>query len=90
MLNLDDVKKALMIDFDDQDQFLSTLLSSSIGRAESISGMGIYDCIGDMKPEAKQAILDDVAVMYQNRGETSTGSTSSLATYRRLSKRPMI
>ena len=39
--------------------------------------------------EFKNAIIEDVAVMYQSRGDIQSGSESSMATYRRYSKRPI-
>ena len=90
-MTLSDVKRALNIDFDDQDQYLTTLMNLAFSRAKSITGidMDIITIETDML-EVYNAILEDVAAMYQNRGEKSTGSDSSLATYRRLSRRPML
>lgn len=90
-MNLSDVKQALNIDFDDQDQYLTTLMNGAVKKASSIIGEEINPAsIQDDNPEVYSAILDDIAVMYQSRGEKESGSETSIRTYRRHSKVPMI
>lgn len=90
-MNLNDVKQALNIDFDDQDQYLTTLMNAAVYKAATIIGEEIIiaSIDKDNNPEVYNAVLDDIAVMYQNRGEKESGSETSIRTYRRLSKTPM-
>jgi hypothetical protein len=83
MIKLSDVKEFLNIDYDDNDRYLLSLIDAVKFRARTV--------IGDFlnTPELDNAMLNDVAAMYQNRGDGETGSEASLATYRRMSKRPM-
>lgn len=102
MIVLADVKEALHIDFNDQDNYLQTLLDAAIDKALRISGISATITIIDDQnietiienpeistAEFKNAIIEDVAVMYQSRGDIQSGSESSMATYRRYSKRPI-
>ena len=90
-MELADVKQALNIDFPDQDEYLTILMKSALKRAESIMGETLEDVNLEFEnPEVYNAILEDVATMFQNRGEKSTGSDSSIIVYRRNSKRPML
>jgi uncharacterized phage protein (predicted DNA packaging) len=91
-MTLNDVKQALNIDFDDQDQYLTTVMNAAGMKAATIIGEEIIiaSIDKDNNPEVYNAILDDIAVMYQNRGEKESVSETSIRTYRRLSKTPMI
>ena len=83
MITLESVKTYLNIDFADNDALLQNYIERVIDRAQTIIG-----CYIDT-PELDGAMLEDVAHMYANRGESVTGSATAFATYRRLSKRPM-
>ena len=102
MITLDDVKEALNIDFTDQDSYLQSLLDAAIDKALRVSGISATITVVDEfgvetvieNPEASSAefmnaILEDVASMYQSRGDVQTGSDSSIATYRRHSTKPI-
>lgn len=90
-MNLSDVKTALNIDFEDQDQYLTSLMNSAFEKAKSIMGENIdIQSVQEDMPEVYNAILEDIAVMYQNRGEKDSGSETSIKTYRRNSVSPMI
>jgi hypothetical protein len=102
MITLDDVKEALHIDFTDQDSYLQSLLDAAIDKALRVSGISATITVVDEfgveivieNPEASSAefmnaILEDVASMYQSRGDVQTGSESSMATYRRHSTKPI-
>ena len=102
MITLDDVKEALNIDFTDQDSYLQSLLDAAIDKALRVSGISATITVVDElgvetvieNPEASSAeflnaILEDVASMYQSRGDVQTGSESSMATYRRHSTKPI-
>ena len=84
MVTLENIKRNLNIDFADNDDYLQSLLYSAELKAWGIIGEQTDT------PEVDNAIMEDVASMYQSRGEKQTGSESSLYTYRRLSKRPML
>ena len=75
--------RSLNIDFADNDALLQTYIDRVRDRAQTIIGCSIDT------PELDGAMLEDVAHMYANRGESVTGSATAFATYRRLSKRPM-
>ncbi len=83
MITLESVKTYLNIDFSDNDTLLQTYIDRVRERSRTIIG-----CLIDT-PELDGAMLEDVAHMYANRGESATGSDTAFATYRRLSKRPM-
>lgn len=83
MITLESVKAYLNIDFSDNDTLLENYIERVKNRARTITG-----CYIDT-PELDGAMLEDVAHMYANRGESVTGSDTAFATYRRLSKRPM-
>ena len=102
MITLDDVKEALNIDFTDQDSYLQSLLDAAIDKALRVSGISATITVVDEfgvetvieNPEASSAeflnaILEDVASMYQSRGDVQSGSESSMATYRRHSTKPI-
>jgi hypothetical protein len=102
MITLADVKEALHIDFTDQDSYLQSLLDAAIDKALRVSGISATITVVDElgvetvieNPEASSAefmnaILEDVAAMYQSRGDVQTGSESSMATYRRHSTKPI-
>lgn len=102
MITLEDVKEALNIDFTDQDSYLQSLLDAAIDKALRVSGISATITVVDEfgvetvieNPEASSAefmnaILEDVASMYQSRGDVQTGSESSMATYRRHSTKPI-
>jgi len=83
MITLAKVKEFLNIDFADNDVLLQTYIDRVKDRAATIIGAALDT------PELDGAMLEDVAHMYANRGESVTGSDTAFATYRRLSKRPM-
>lgn len=102
MITLADVKEALHIDFTDQDGYLQSLLDAATDKALRVSGISATITVVDElgvetvieNPEASSAeflnaILEDVAAMYQSRGDVQTGSESSIATYRRHSTKPI-
>lgn len=86
MLSLDTVKEFLNIDFADNDDYITSLIGMANDRAMSITGIEDSDTFND---EIKNAMLEDIAYMYQNRGGDPVVHIGSLATYRRYSKRPM-
>jgi len=88
MITLDKVKSYLNIDFIDNDEYLNSLMSAAIQKAETIMGGKLLDSTCPMY-EVENAILEDIAAMYTTRGESQSGSQSSINTYRRYSKRPM-
>ena len=103
MLTLDKVKKYLNIDFNDNDDYLKTLLDAAKERASSIMGIPqtvtVVDDLGNESiidnpafstDEINNAILNDIAFAYQSRGESESTSSSSTETYRRRSVRPML
>ena len=83
MITLESVKNFLNIDFSDNDALLQTYIDRVRDRARTIIGCSIDTS------ELDGAMLEDIAHMYANRGESVTGSDNAFATYRRLSKRPM-
>lgn len=86
MLTLDTVKEFLNIDFTDNDDYISSLIWVAYDRAMSITGIVEG---GSFNAEIKNAMLEDIAYMYQNRGDASSVNINSIATYRRHSTRPM-
>ena len=86
MLTLETVKEYLNIDFADNDGYISSLIWVAFDRAMSITGIGEG---GSFNAEVNNAMLEDIAYMYQNRGDASKVNTGSIATYRRYSTRPM-
>ena len=102
-LTIIEVKKHLNIDFDDNDEYLQSLLDASKDRASSIMGIPqtvtVVDDLGNESiidnpdfdnDEVNNAILNDIAFAYQSRGESESTSSSSTETYRRRSVRPML
>ena len=102
-LTIIEVKKYLNIDFDDNDEYLQSLLDASKERASSIMGIPqtitVVDDLGNesiidnpafISDEISNAILNDIAFAYQSRGESESTSSSSTETYRRRSVRPML
>ena len=102
MITLDYVKEALNIDFTDQDSYLQSLINAAIDKALRVSGIsatitvvdefGVETVIENPEASSKEflnAILEDVAAMYQSRGDVQSGSESSMATYRRHSTKPI-
>jgi malate synthase len=83
MITVENVKSYLNIDFTDNDDYLQLLLDAAQTRATSIIGVALDTS------EVDNAILEDIATMYQSRGDASTVNQSSIMTYRRLSTRPM-
>ena len=83
MITLESVKTYLNIDFSDNDALLESYIDRVKDKAATVIGAEI-DTL-----ELDGAMLEDVAHMYANRGESVTGSDTAFATYRRLSKRPM-
>jgi hypothetical protein len=103
MLTLDKVKKYLNIDFNDNDEYLQSLLDASKERASAIMGIPqtvtVVDDLGNESiidnpdfdnDEVNNAILNDIAFAYQSRGEKESTSASATETYRRRSVRPML
>ena len=86
MLTLEEVKEFLHIDYSDENSYLSLLLIAAKQRAMNITGKPGDEIEND---EIKNAILEDVATMYQNRGDINTINNCSIATYRRYCRRPM-
>lgn len=86
MLSLDTVKEFLNIDFPDNDDYITSLIGTAKERAMNITGIEDSDNFND---EIKNAMLEDIAFMYQNRGDASSENINSIATYRRYSTRPM-
>ena len=86
MLTLDTVKEYLNIDFADNDDYISSLIWVAFDRAMSITGIGEG---GTFNAEVNNAMLEDIAFMYQNRGDASSVNINSIAIYRRYSTRPM-
>ena len=83
MITVENIKSYLNIDFSDNDDYLQLLLDAAQTRATSIIGVTLDTS------EVDNAILEDIATMYQSRGDSSTVNQSSIMTYRRLSTRPM-
>lgn len=86
MLTVNTVKEYLNIDFPDNDDYISSLIATANDRAMSITGI---EDPGTFNDEIKNAMLEDIAFMYQNRGDASMVNINSIAIYRRYSKRPM-
>lgn len=86
MLTLDTVKEFLNIDFPDNDDYITSLIGMAKERAMNITGIEDSSTFND---EIKNAMLEDIAFMYQNRGGDPVVHIGSIATYRRYSKRPM-
>lgn len=86
MLTLETVKEFLNIDFSDNDDYISSLIATANDRAMSITGI---EDPGTFNDEIKNAMLEDIAYMYQNRGSDPVVHIGSIATYRRYSKHPM-
>lgn len=86
MLTVDTVKEYLNIDFSDNDDYISSLIATANDRAMSITGI---EDPGTFNDEIKNAMLEDIAYMYQNRGGDPVVHIGSIATYRRYSVRPM-
>lgn len=103
MITLESVKTYLNIDFADNDALLQNYIDRVKYRASTVTGISqtviaidpttLVESIAPNPdfdtPELDGAMLEDVAHMYANRGESVTGSDTAFATYRRLSKRPM-
>lgn len=103
VLTITEVKKYLNIDFNDNDEYLQTLLDAAKERASTIMGIPqtvtVIDDLGNESvidnpdfttDEINNAILNDIAFAYQSRGEKESTSTSATETYRRRSVRPML
>mgnify|MGYP001114863272 FL=1 len=86
MLSLDTVKEYLNIDFSDNDDYITSLIGMAKERAMNITGI---EDSSTFNAEIKNAMLEDIAYMYQNRGDDPVVHIGSIATYRRHSKRPM-
>ena len=103
MITIAKVKEFLNIDFSDNDVLLQNYIDRVNHRASNVTGISQTIIATDPitlvesivpnpdfdTPELDGAMLEDVAHMYANRGESVTGSNTAFATYRRLSKRPM-
>lgn len=86
MITLETVKAFLNIDFPDNDGYITSLIGTAKERAMRITGIEDSDTFN---AEIKNAMLEDIAFMYQNRGDDPVVHIGSIATYRRYSKRPM-
>ena len=86
MLTLDTVKEYLNIDFTDNDDYITSLIKMANDRAMSLTGI---EDSSTFNFEIRNAMIEDIAFMYQNRGGDPVISIGSIATYRRYSKRPM-
>lgn len=86
MITLVEVKAFMNIDFADNDDYISSLIWVAFDRAMSITGIGEG---GSFNAEVNNAMLEDIAFMYQNRGDSSMVNINSISTYRRYSIRPM-
>ena len=87
-MNLSDVKQALNIDFPDQDDYITRLMNTAFFKAKSVTGLTLDKMtVKDEYPEIYGAIIDDIAFMYQGRGESE--SSSAIRTYKRYSACPM-
>lgn len=86
MLTLNIVKEYLNIDFPDNDDYITSLIGMANARAMSITGI---EDSSTFNAEIKNAMLEDIAFMYQNRGGDPVVYIGSIATYRRYSKHPM-
>ena len=86
MLTLDTVKEFLNIDFTDNDDYITSLIGMANDRAMSITGI---EDSSTFNFEIKNAMMEDIACMYQNRGSDPVVHIGSIAAYRRYSKRPM-
>lgn len=86
MINIEQVKSFLNIDFSDNDDYIQGLIGVANDRAMSITGIEDSSTFND---EIKNAMLEDIAFMYQNRGGDPVVHIGSIATYRRYSKHPM-
>ena len=88
-MTLNEVKEAMSVDFDDNDTYIQNLLDYAIERAKVMIGTSdIYDLGGEVRAEIRQAIIQDVASMYQARDGSAT-SLGSTIIYRSISQRPM-
>ena len=85
-MTLRELKKALKIDFRDDDDFLQILLSAAIERAKEVTGLD------ELNDDMRSGIIQDVSTRYMNRddvGESTAGVNASIYVYRRNSVRPM-
>lgn len=85
-MTLKELKKALKIDFLDDDDFLQILLSAAIERAKEVTGLD------ELNDDMRSGIIQDVSTRYMNRddvGESTAGVNASIYVYRRNSVRPM-
>ena len=92
-LTITEVKNYLNIDFDDNDEYLQTLLDAAKERASSIMGIPqtttVVDDLGNeltidnpdlTTDEFNHAILNDIEFAYQPRGEKESTSWSAMET----------
>lgn len=99
MVTLSQVKEALNIDFDDQDQYLTMLLNGAIHGAENITGRNytnpLLETFETMPADIEKSVIQDVASNYANRdnfggdGADYTANNASIYTYRQNSTNPM-
>ena len=85
-MTLKELKKALRIDFRDDDSFLQILLSAAIERAKEVTGLD------ELNDDMRSGVIQDVSTRYMNRddvGESTAGVNASIYVYRRNSVRPM-
>lgn len=85
-MTLRELKKALKIDFLDDDDFLQILLSAAIERAKEVTGLD------ELNDDMRSGVIQDVSTRYMNRddvGESTAGVNASIYVYRRNSVRPM-
>lgn len=88
-MTLNEVKEALSVDFTDHDVYIQSLIDCAIERAKVMVGTtDIYNLAGEMRADVRQAIIQDIASMYQARDGSAT-SLGSTIIYRSISQRPM-
>lgn len=99
MVSLAQVKEALNIDHEDQDQYLMILLAGAIRKAELSTGRNYSNKNGggyeEMPADIQKAVIQVVATDYAVRddigadGANSTSDNGSIYTFRQNSKNPM-
>ena len=88
-MTLNEVKEALSVDFTDNDAYIQSLIDCAMERAKVMVGTtDIYNLDGEIRADVRQAIIQDVASMYQARDGSAT-SLGSTIIYRSISQRPM-
>lgn len=73
IVSVDEVKNALHVDGDDEDEFISTLIQNAVSKAESFCRVR-FEAMDTVPGSVIQAILLQVAHWYQYRDESETGA----------------